>query len=354
MIFCLSLHSISRAQTPDHDITDETPSVSPEAAPPASQKTAPSINKPTRVRTLKKSDSANDPSLDISRLSYFAHQNNFQIYTRLIYPFENSIDALATRARVQVETNTSTNSVTFDTGVGYGITNWLRVGITENFLLSSGSFTRIPPATTYGEVYSQGPSDPIYSITCRFLDPHSLGLSADISLSVSPSSGNHFLGEPGQFGDNYRGFATSIISLPAYFSQRANDIGLAVSATQNSAGGATGSTLANSYTKTSSVVYGASIIDRLHFSWFYLQGELDVNMPYTTQQTNGVGVVKTINLPAIVSQKYLAGFRLNSRAALETELTVTEYNLSSTADDGTSTSYEQKSSNFILQLRFGF
>ncbi len=338
--FTFAISASVCAQSIDLDPESETsPNEKPASASP--------VKKITQNKAL-----ATDPSLDISRLSYFPHRNIFLANTRLTYPLANTSDAIATKARIQVETKTATDSVSFESGLSYGINDWLRFVAKESFLMTSGSFSNIPPGTTYSETYSQGPSDPSFSLGARLLDPHTLGFSSDIFFWVSPSTSTHFSGKPGQLGDNYRGFSSTSVYLPIYWSQRANDIELALSYTQTQAGESIGSTPASSFTKSVNSFSTITVSDRLHFSKFYLQLGADITLPYQTEQITEAptAIKKTFNFPSIVTQKYVAGFRINSNASIDAEFTYNNFILNMNTDEGTSSVSEQINSFFSLHL----
>ncbi len=295
-----------------------------------------------------------DPSLEFSRLSYFAHKNVFNFMGRLFFP----VAGLSETYTNQTLTSSSTSNFnSFDASLVYGINDWMRIGFSQNILLTSGVHTSTPGAAAAADTYSYGFADPAFNVTFRFLDPKSYGLSSDLLLAGSPSFSNHSVTNQSQVGDNTRGYATTTATLSFYYTQKMNDLLFAAAATNDFNGAANSDTLNTSFTREADgLSYSFTFADRIHFGAFYLHGEAVANLAHSYKQTFGgtSSTLKLFSIPNRLNPKVIFGFCMNERAQIEAEFVKTDSSTDISSNTGPPVHTTSTQSTLSIRLKTAF
>jgi hypothetical protein len=275
----------------------------------------------------------NDPSRDISRLNYYAHQKVLNLSLRLLSPI-SGINETSTNDKVTSSTTTSFTS--FDGSLSFGLTDRIRFGFSQAFLMTSQNHASLLGQASSIDTSSYGFADPNFNLSFRFLNPRNFGWSGDLLVGGSPSSSNHSLTSQAQIGDNNRGYSTATSSLSIYNSQKQNDVLVSFAATKEFQGSATSDVPANSFTRDESWTYSYVFADRLILLPFYIQAELNAVLAKDTKQTLGQNppfIVKYISSPMTFAPKIIFGARINEKASLEVEYIRTEFNTTSSQNN---------------------
>jgi len=229
-------------------------------------------------------EAGTEASRQLQNLVYYPHRGDW----RATGEFTGSLDDSGNTVN-DLGTQTSARSTSYQKallGLSYGLTDGLRLGVTETELFSQHTqvTNQLTGVTTTED--ANGYSDPTVTIAQRMHDSSDEGFYADAVLSATPALGHALSATGAQTGNDVAGAWNTTASVPLYYrhglSGFANEVGLVPSLSRSYGGLSSGQT-PNTSTLTSPCWYGAVLIeDRFHFnrSWFVEPG-VSINIPYS-------------------------------------------------------------------------
>lgn len=263
---------------------------------------------------------ATDLSNDVTSLNYYPHSGRYYVSAR-------DAQTVDQRTASSAGTDNMYNENTFGATAAMGLSHGLRLSIAESYILEKENSTNAKGVTS--QYTETGPSDPTITGTWRFHQEDDNGWSADVSVALTPSFGNHTAATVNQTGSYENGYWTGAVGGTLYLRQGINEWGANATYTERSTGKSDSDNPGNSYSTDALGYVTASFNDRLHLNnnW-YVQMGLTFTFPYTSNNTYDNGRQTVTTNPFATNPVVTGGWRVSSMSVLSLNYSYKEYGTS--------------------------